>query len=190
VHSRVPSEPAGAVTDVAAPAAPAEAAPVTPGVPVEATPAPQVTAPRPARASRPAKPPLWEQGRHPGRLVLRATTLLLLVAVGLNLLATGSLGLPFDLVFIASCVLIALWVHPRDFFMIGVYPPIALGVVVVTLAVVDPAAVARAADPAGQAVVSGLAHQAWPLVIGYALTLGIIALRQVAIRNRGRLRLR
>ena len=141
-----------------------------------------------ARPPRPASPTLWVQGDHPGRLVLRATTLLLLVVVGLNLLTTGSLGLGFDLVFVLVCALSALWVRPRDFFMIGVFPPIFLGAVVVVLGIADPGAVARASDNAGQAVVSGLAHQAQTLVIGYGLTLAVIALRQVAIRNDGRLR--
>jgi hypothetical protein len=183
VHGRVTREPAGAVAEVDD-AAPATSAATSP---LDARPDGEAPAASTRRAPRPT---LWEQGRHPGRLVLRATTLLLLSAAGLNLLMTGSLGLPFDLVFIAACALIALWVHPRDFFMIGVYPPIVLGAVVIALAIVDPAAVARASDPAAQAVVSGLAHQAWPLVIGYALTLGLIALRQVAVRHRGRLRLR
>jgi hypothetical protein len=191
VHGRVPREPAGAVAEVD------DAAPATsegPGLTSEASP-PTDDAADLAVDSRPAarrapRTTLWEQGRHPGRLVLRATTLMLLTVAGLNLLVTGSLGLPFDLVFIAACTLVALWVRPRDFFMVGVYPPIVLGALVITLAVAEPATVARADDPAGQAIVSGLAHQAWPLVIGYALTLGIIALRQVAIRNRGRLRLR
>jgi hypothetical protein len=123
-------------------------------------------------------------------LVIRAMTLLLLSAAGLNLLVTGALGLPFGLVFVTACAVAALWVRPQDFFMVGVYPPIVLGALVITLALVAPATVARADDPAGQAIVSGLAHQAWPLVTGYALTLLIIALRQVAIRNRGRLRIR
>ncbi|WP_397208888.1 DUF6542 domain-containing protein, partial [Nocardioides sp.] len=96
--------------------------------------------------------------------------------------------LGFDLVFTLACAVIALWVRPRDFFMIGVFPPIFLGAVVIVLGIADPASVARASDNAGQAVVSGLAHQAQTLVIGYGLTLALIALRQVAIRNDGRLR--
>jgi hypothetical protein len=198
VHGRVPREPAGAVAEVddAAPVA-SEASSLTSeasSLTSEASPltADAVDRPLDSRpsAGRAPRPTLWEQGRHPGRLVLRATTLLLLTVAGLNVLVTGALGLPFDLVFIAACALVALWVRPRDFFMIGVYPPIVLGALVITLAVAEPATVARADDPAGQAIVSGLAHQAWPLVTGYALTLAIIALRQVAIRNRGRLRLR
>jgi hypothetical protein len=148
-------------------------------------------APRPAprsRAQRPARRTLWMQGHHPGPLVLRATTLLLLAVVGLNYLATSTLGLGFDLVFVLACAVIALWVRPRDFFMIGVFPPIFLGAVVIVLGILDPGSVARASDNAGQAIVSGLAHQAQTLVIGYGLTLALIALRQVAIRNDGRLR--
>ena len=37
-------------------------------------------------------------------------------------------------------------------------------------------------------MVSGLAHHAGSLVVGYALTLGILALRQVALRNAGAIR--
>lgn len=182
VHSRVPHETSGEATstadapdDLRAPwDEPAE--PLEPHAPLEPD--------RPVALAD----TLWTKGHHPGRLVLRATSLLLLLAVGLNHLVTGRLGLFFDLVLVASCVLVALWVRPRDFFMVGVYPPIALGVVVVALAFADPAAVARASDPAGQAVVSGLAHHAVALVLGYGLTLGILALRQVALRHHGRLR--
>ncbi|QIK67484.1 hypothetical protein G7072_15030 [Nocardioides sp. HDW12B] len=209
MHSRVPHEPAGAVT-VEVTDAPASAPGPRDGLPaaerlddtgpVTAPPSvdpssstPTATAPpsegrHPAR--RPARPTLWMQGHHPGRLVLRATSLILLAVLGLNLLVTGSMGLGFDLAFVAACAVIALWVRPRDFFMIGVFPPIFLGVVVIVLGIADPASVARASDNAGQAVVSGLAHQAQTLVLGYGLTLAVIALRQVAIRNGGRLRVR
>ena len=141
-----------------------------------------------ARPSGRPRPTLWVKGRHPGRLVLRATSVILLVVLALNHLATGTLGLGFDLAFVAACAVTALWVRPQDFFMIGVFPPIFLGAVVIVLSIADPGAVARATDNAAQAVVSGLAHQAQTLVIGYGLTLVLIALRQVAIRNDGRLR--
>jgi hypothetical protein len=59
---------------------------------------------------------------------------------------------------------------------------------VTLLAVVDRTAVAGADDSLVQAVVSGLAHHATALVVGYALTLAILALRQVALRHHGRLR--
>ena len=204
MHSRVPHEPAGAVT-VEVTDAPASApgprdglpaaerlddtGPVTaPPATVPTTDASSPEQPPAQRRARPARATLWMQGRHPGRLVLRATSVILLAVLGLNHLATGSMGLGFDLAFVAACAVIALWVRPRDFFMIGVFPPIFLGAVVVVLGIADPGSVARASDNAGQAVVSGLAHQAGTLVLGYGLTLALIALRQVAIRNGGRLR--
>ncbi len=208
MHSRVPHEPAGAVT-VEVTDAPASAPGPRDGLPAgerldETGPVTAATTTSPVvptgaappsedrlgtqRPGRPTRPTLWMQGHHPGRLVLRATSLILLAALGLNHVTTGRMGLGFDLAFVAACAVIALWVRPRDFFMIGVFPPIFLGVVVIVLGVADPGSVARASDNAGQAVVSGLAHQAQTLVVGYGLTLAIIALRQVAIRNGGRLR--
>ncbi|HET6563657.1 MAG TPA: DUF6542 domain-containing protein [Marmoricola sp.] len=132
---------------------------------------------------------LWEEGRHPGRLVVRAATLALLVVVLVSLLLGNRIGLVFDLAFVVVCVAAALAVRPRDFFTVGVMPPLLLAATVAVLAFVDPAAVARAGDAVAQAVVSGLAHHAIALVIGYALTLGILALRQVALRHHGRLRI-
>jgi hypothetical protein len=79
-------------------------------------------------------------------------------------------------------------VRPRDFFSVGVLPPAALTITVLLLALLDPAAVARAEDCIAQATVSGLAYRAQPLAVGYALALLILALRHVALRNDGRLR--
>ena len=131
---------------------------------------------------------LWEEGRHPGRLVVGVAALALLVAVLLSLLLGNRIGLFFDLAFVAVCVAAALAVRPQDFFTVGVMPPLLLAATVTVLAVVDRAAVARADDALAQAVVSGLAHHAIALVVGYALTLAVLALRQVALRNRGTLR--
>lgn len=131
---------------------------------------------------------LWEEGRHPGRLVVGAATLAL-VAVVLVSLLFGRIGLFFDLAFVTVCVAAALAVRPQDFFTVGVLPPLLLAATVTVVAIVDPAAVARAEDAVAQAVVSGLAHHAIALVIGYALTLGVLALRQVALRHDGRIRL-
>jgi hypothetical protein len=114
---------------------------------------------------------------------------LALVTVVLVSLLFGRLGLFFDLAFVAVCIAAALAVRPQDFFTVGVLPPLLLAGTVTVLAVVDPAAVARADDAVAQAVVSGLAHHAIALVIGYALTLGVLALRQVALRHDGRIRL-
>lgn len=140
----------------------------------------------PSRSASPRT--LWEEGRHPGRLVVGAAALAL-VAVVLVSLVLGRLGLFFDLAFVVVCVAAALAVRPRDFFSVGVLPPLLLAATVTVVAVVDPAAVARPEDAVAQAVVSGLAHHAVALVIGYALTLSVLALRQVALRHDGRIRL-
>jgi hypothetical protein len=130
---------------------------------------------------------LWEEGRHPGHLVIRAAVVAIL-AVTLVSLLFGRIGIVFDVAFVLICLAAALWVRPRDFFSIGVLPPLLLGSTVVVLALVDRAAIAKAGDPFFQAVVSGLAHHALALVVGYGLTLAVLALRQVALRNRGTLR--
>jgi hypothetical protein len=131
---------------------------------------------------------LWEEGRHPGRLVVRAAAIALLLVVLGSLLVGDRIGIAFDAAFVAICVAAALWVHPRDFFTVGVLPPLLLAATVGILAVVDRDAVARAEDPVVQAAVSGLAHHALALVIGYGLTLAVLALRQVALRRDGALR--
>ncbi len=117
-----------------------------------------------------------------------AATLALVAAVMVCLLF-GRIGLLFDLTFVVVCVASALAVRPQEFFTVGVMPPLLLAATVTVLAFVDPAAVARPDDAVAQAVVSGLAHHAIALVIGYALTLGVLALRQVALRHEGRIRL-
>jgi len=112
----------------------------------------------------------------------------LLLTTLLSVLIGNRLGTPFDVVFVLVCVGSAMWVRPRDFFMVGVMPPLLLAGIVGLLAWFDRAAVARADDTLVQAFVSGLAHHAQALVIGYALTLALLALRQVALRRRGALR--
>jgi hypothetical protein len=120
--------------------------------------------------------------------VVRMAALAVLSATALDLLVGSRLGLLFDVVLVLVCLVSALLVRPRDFFTVGVLPPLLLGVTVVALTFVDRAAVARADDAVPQAIVSGLAHHAVALSVGYALTLLVIALRQVALRNHGALR--
>lgn len=112
----------------------------------------------------------------------------LALVVVLDVLIDGRLGLLFDIALVLVSVTAALRVRASDFFPVGVMPPLLLAVTVVTLVVVDAGAVARAGDRAPQAIVSGLAHHALALVIGYAMTLAVLALRQIAIRNNGALR--
>jgi uncharacterized protein DUF6542 len=131
---------------------------------------------------------LWEEGRRPGRLVRTITVMLLLaIAVG-ETLSLDRLGLVFDLTFVVVCAAAALAVRPRDFFMVGVLPPLSMLGIVTMLAVVDRSTVADPGDGLFQAIVSGLAHHAGSLVVGYTLTLGLLAVRQVARENAGRIR--
>jgi hypothetical protein len=105
-----------------------------------------------------------------------------------DLLVTGGLTLLFDAAFVLVCVAAALAVRPRDFFVVGVMPPLLMAGTVLVLAVVAPGAVADPRDGIIQALVSGLAHQAGALVTGYVLALAVLALRQVALKNSGRVR--
>ena len=131
---------------------------------------------------------LWEEGRHPGHRVVRVAALALAPAVGIDLLLGNDLGTFFDVAFVLICLGAALQVRPPDFFTVGVLPPLLLAVTVAVLALLDRDAVARPDDVLVQAFVSGLAHHALALVVGYALVLTVIGLRQVALRHDGRLR--
>jgi len=131
---------------------------------------------------------LWEEGRRPGRQVVTLSTVGTLSVAGVNLLLTEELSLFFDLTFVVLCLVAALAVRPRDFFVVGVLPPLLMVATITLLAVFARSAVAEEVDSLVQAVVSGLAHHAGALVAGYALALAILAVRQVALRNSGRLR--
>jgi hypothetical protein len=61
---------------------------------------------------------------------------------------------------------------------------------IAVLALLSRDSVADPGDGFGQTLVSGLAHHAGALVAGYAITLAILALRQVALRNSGTIRAR
>ena len=131
---------------------------------------------------------LWEEGRTPGRLVAIAAVLLLLVTVIVDLLLTERLTLFFDLTFVTICVAAALAVRPRDFFVIGVFPPLLMAGTALALTLLARDAIADPGDGPVQGWVSGLAHHAGALVAGYALTLVILSLRQLARRNAGSIR--
>lgn len=117
---------------------------------------------------------------------LAGAAVLLVAAVNLTL--SGRVSLFFDLCFVVVCLAAGLAVHPRDFFLVGVLPPLLMLLAVTAVAAVDRAAVADEVDSLVQAVVSGLAHHAGALLAGYAAALVILALRQVALRasRRGR----
>ena len=131
---------------------------------------------------------LWEEGRTPGRLVANAAGVLVLLVVLVDLAAFHGLTLLFDVAFVLICIVAALAVHPTDFFVIGVSPPLLMLGTVGVLALTMRGTVADPADGLLQAIVSGLAHHSGSLVVGYVMTLGLLALRQVARRNAGTIR--
>ncbi len=112
----------------------------------------------------------------------------MLLVVLVDLLAFRELTLLFDVAFVLICVAAALAVRPKDFFVIGVFPPLLMLGTVAVLAVTWRGTVADRSDGLLQAVVSGLAHHSGSLVVGYVLTLVLLALRQVARRNAGTIR--
>ena len=127
---------------------------------------------------------LWEQGTRPGRQVATLASAATLVVVLGHLLLTRQLSIVFDVAFVIFCVAAALAVRPREFFVVGVLPPMLMLAAMVTVALVARGAIAEAGDGLIQAVVSGLAHDAGALVVGYGLTLVILALRQMAAQKR------
>lgn len=131
---------------------------------------------------------LWEEGRKPGPLVVIGAILMILVVVLLDLLAFSDLTVLSDVGFVLVCAAAALAVRPREFFVVGVLPPLLMAGVVTLLALLSRDAVAEPSDGLGQALVSGLAHHAGALVVGYGLTLALLAVRQVALRNAGVIR--
>ncbi|HYO38519.1 MAG TPA: DUF6542 domain-containing protein [Nocardioidaceae bacterium] len=131
---------------------------------------------------------LWEEGRRPGVLVATAAGLVLMCIAALDVAVFSRLTLFFDLVFVLVCTAAALAVRPRDFFVTGVLPPLLMAATIGVLAMAARGAVADARDGFLQTLVSGLAHHAGALTVGYALTLAVLALRQVARRNSGAIR--
>lgn len=129
---------------------------------------------------------MWEEGTWSGTRVTRLCVLLATVLVALSALVHRELGLTFDIGFVAVCVLAAMTVHPRDFFRVGVLPPLLLLGTCLVLALVWRGGIANADDNVVQAVISGLAHRSAALFTGYALALLLLAVRQRMIGRPGR----
>ena len=136
----------------------------------------------------PHRKTLWEEGRHPGRVVAAAAGLVLFDVAGLDALTFDSVTVATDVVFVLLCNAAALAVRPRDFFVIGVCPPLLMVGAFAALALFTRGALADRSDGFLQTLISGLAHHATALVVGYALTLVVLALRQVALRHAGVIR--
>ncbi|MFT4286914.1 DUF6542 domain-containing protein [Nocardioides sp.] len=130
-------------------------------------------------------------GREPaGQVVALATALALTVAAA-DLLTAGRVTLLFDVCFVVISAGLAVVVTPRDFYTVGVLPPLLMVGVFVLVALFDTSAVGEADDSVAQAVVSGLAGHSLALCVGYGLSLLLLAQRrrviaaQAARRQRG-----
>ncbi len=128
---------------------------------------------------------LWEEGRETGNAVVALGAALALTVVALDVAVSGQVSLVFDLCFVAVCVALALLVRPTDFFVVGVLPPLLMAGLFVLLASTDPAVLARADDGLLQATITGLSHHSAALVIGYALCLVVLWVRQRVLTHRG-----
>lgn len=133
---------------------------------------------------------LWEEGNEPGRLVVALAIAITLSAVLLELLIHRQVTWLFDLAFVGACLTMSLRVRPRDFFTVGVFPPLLMLGIFWLLAIASPALIADEGDGAVQAVVAGLAQHAGALISGYMLCLATLAMRQHVYRKRASVRVR
>jgi len=125
---------------------------------------------------------VWDEGREPGRAVVALGVAVALTVIVVNVAMVGRVSLFFDLWFVLLCLGLALLVRPRDFFTVGVLPPLIMVVGFAILAIDRPGAIASPRDGLVQAVVSGLAHHSVALVCGYALCLVTLLARQRTAR--------
>ena len=125
----------------------------------------------------------WWEGRVPGSEVTALASALVLTAAAAETAFVGRLGLFFDLCFILVCLGAALMVRPRDFFTVGVLPPLLMAGTMLLVALNGPRVIAAAHDSVVQAVVTGLAHHSVALFAGYAVCLLTLLARQRAART-------
>jgi hypothetical protein len=125
--------------------------------------------------------PVWD-GVSRGSEVVALASALTLTAATVEIAVGGHLGLFFDVCFVAICVASALMVRPRDYFTVGVLPPLLMFGTMVLVALNGTRVIAHRHDSVVQAVITGLAHHAVALFIGYAVCLVTLVLRQRAGR--------
>lgn len=125
---------------------------------------------------------IWDEGHEPGgRVVALGVALALTVAVIDGLLA-GHVELLFDVCFVMICVGVALLVHPRDFFAVGVLPPLLMLGILGLFSIGGRERISAApGDGFLQALISALGHHSVALFVGYGLALTCLVIR----RNRG-----
>jgi hypothetical protein len=125
--------------------------------------------------------PIWDGHTRGGEVIALASALTLTSAAAEITMVSG-LGLFFDFCFVAICLTAALMVRPRDFFSVGVLPPLLMVGTMLLVALNGTDVIAARHDSVVQAVVTGLAHHSVALFIGYAVALATLVLRQRATR--------
>ena len=125
---------------------------------------------------QPARP-LWDRENRGSEVVALATALTL-TAAATEITLTSHLGLFFDMCFVAVCLVAATTVRPRDFFTVGVMPPLLLLATMLLVALNGTHVIAARGDSIVQAVISGLAHHSVALFVGYAASLVTLVLRR------------
>ena len=125
------------------------------------------------------EPTHWAGGTRGSEVATLASAVVLSVAAA-EVLMVGHLLLFFDLCFVVVCLGAALMVRPRDFFTVGVLPPLLMFGTMVIVALNGPKVIAAAHDGVVQAVITGLAHHSLALFAGYAVCLLTLLARQRA----------
>jgi hypothetical protein len=128
-------------------------------------------------------PTLWEGGETRGSEVAALACAVVLTVAAVEVTFVGHLRLFFDLCFVVVCLGAALMVRPRDFFTVGVLPPLVMFATMVIVALNGPRVIAAPHDGVVQAVVTGLAHHSLALFAGYAVCLVTLLVRQRAARH-------
>jgi hypothetical protein len=132
----------------------------------------------PSRVSPDRRPKTIWDGETRGSEVVALASALTLTAAAIDIVLSGRLGLFFDVCFVAICLAAALMVRPRDFFNVGVLPPLLMLGTMVLVALNGAQVIAARHDSVIQAVITGLAHHSVALFVGYAVCLGTLVLRQ------------
>ena len=131
-----------------------------------------------ARASVPTY--AWSDGATRGSEVAALACAVALTVAAVEVTFVGHLRLFFDLCFVLICLGAALMVRPRDFFTVGVLPPLLMFGTMLVVALNGPKVIATPHDGVVQAVVTGLAHHSMGLFAGYAVCLVTLLARQRA----------
>jgi hypothetical protein len=133
---------------------------------------------RPPLHARREMPSYFWNGDTSGSEVVALCSALVLTVATFEITLVGHLRLFFDLCFVLICLAAAMLVRPRDFFTVGVLPPLLMFGTMVIVALNGPKVIATAHDGVVQAVITGLAHHSMSLFAGYAVCLGMLLVRQ------------